>query len=52
MPITEEIQIECFKKYNFIVGMPKEGEFHPNKNPFYQCCLLYWYYEISNSKIY
>ena len=41
MPITEEIQIECFKKYNFIVGMPKEGEFHPNKNPFYQCCLLY-----------
>ena len=41
MPITEEIQIECFKKYNFIEGMPKEIEFNPNKNPFYKCCLLY-----------
>lgn len=38
--ITEEIQIESFKKFNFIKGMPKD-EFHPSKNPFYKCCLIY-----------
>ena len=38
---TEEIQIESFKKYNFIEELKKVEENNPNKNPFNKCCLIY-----------
>ena len=38
--ITEEIQIESFKKFNFIEGLPKEDLFNQSK-AFIKCCSIY-----------
>ena len=39
--ITEEIQIESFKKFNYVKGLPKEDLFGPS-NAFNKCCNIYW----------
>jgi hypothetical protein len=38
--ITEEIQIESFKKFNYVKGLPKEDLFGPS-NAFNKCCNIY-----------
>lgn len=38
--ITEEIQIESFKKFNYVKGLPKEDLFSPS-NAFNKCCNIY-----------
>ena len=38
--ITEEIQIESFKKFNYVKGLPKEDLFTPS-NAFNKCCNIY-----------
>ena len=38
--ITEEIQIESFKKHNFIEGLPNEDTFNQS-NVFNKCCNIY-----------
>ena len=38
--ITEEIQIESFKKLNFMEGLPKEDTFK-SSNVFNKCCNIY-----------
>jgi hypothetical protein len=38
--ITEEIQIESFKKFNYVKGLPKEDLINPT-NPFNKCCNIY-----------
>ena len=38
--ITEEIQIESFKKFNYVKGLPQEDLFGPS-NAFNKCCNIY-----------
>ena len=38
--ITEEIQIESFKKINFVEGLNKEDTFNQS-NVFNKCCNIY-----------
>jgi len=38
--ITEEIQIESFKTYNYVRGLPKEDVFNPT-NAFNKCCNIF-----------
>ena len=38
--ITEEIQIESFKRFNYIKGLPKEDLIYPS-NVFNKCCNIY-----------
>lgn len=38
--ITEEIQIESFKRFNYIKGLPKEDLINPS-NAFNKCCNIY-----------
>ena len=38
--ITEEIQIESFKRFNYIKGLPKEDLMYPS-NIFNKCCNIY-----------
>jgi hypothetical protein len=38
--ITEEIQIESYKKLNFMEGLPKEDSLNPS-NAFNKCCNIY-----------
>ena len=40
-PIIEEIQIESFKKFNFIDQLPTEESLNPVKNPFQKCCIIW-----------
>ena len=47
-PLAKIIDIESFKKYNFIVGMPKEEHIkgtHINASNC-QCCLIFWPFDI------
>ena len=41
-PIIEEIQIESFKKFNYIDQLPTEESLNPVKNPFQKCCIIWW----------
>ena len=41
-PLVTIIDIECFKKYNFIIGMPKEEHIKKNYvNTNCQCCYIF-----------
>ena len=39
--IIEEIQIESFKKYNYVEGLPKDDVYNPINNTFYRCCISF-----------
>ena len=42
-PLVNVIDIESFKKYNFIIGMPKEDNIKStNVNSNCQCCIMFW----------
>ena len=38
--IIEEIQIESFKKFNFIERLNNDV-YNPNQDPFHKCCIIY-----------
>ena len=40
-PLITVIDIESFKKYNYIYGMPSEEIIHKNVSSKCQCCLIY-----------
>ena len=40
--IIEEIQIESFKKYNYVEGLSKDDVYNPINNTFYKCCISFW----------
>ena len=40
-PIIEEIQIESFKKFNFIDQLTTEESLNPVKSPFQKCCIIW-----------
>ena len=39
--IIEEIQIESYKKYNFVEGLPKDDVYNPINHTFYKCCITF-----------
>jgi len=41
-PLVNIIDIECFKKYNYIVGLPKEDTIKNNVSANCQCCAIFW----------
>jgi hypothetical protein len=40
-PLAEIIDIESFKKYNYIFGMPSEANFNKNIKTNCQCCIVF-----------
>ena len=40
-PLAEVINIESFKKYNYIIGMPSEANFNRNLKANCQCCITF-----------
>jgi hypothetical protein len=40
-PLAEIINIESFKKYNYIFGMPSEANFNKNIKTNCQCCMVF-----------
>lgn len=40
-PLAEIINIESFKKYNYIFGMPSEANFNKNIKTNCQCCIVF-----------
>ena len=40
-PIIEEIQIESFKKFNFIERLTDNDTYNSNQEPFHKCCTIY-----------
>ena len=40
-PLAEIINIESFKKYNYIFGMPSEANFNKNIKTNCQCCMIF-----------
>ena len=40
-PLAEIINIESFKKYNYIFGMPSEANFNKNIQTNCQCCMVF-----------
>ena len=38
--ITEKIQIQSFKHYNYVKGLPKKDEYNPTNN-FHKCCFIF-----------
>ena len=38
--ITEKIQIESFKNYNYVKGLPKKDVYNPTNN-FHKCCFIF-----------
>ena len=40
-PLVNIIDIECFKKYNYIVGLPKEDTIKNNVSANCQCCAIF-----------
>ena len=40
-PLAEVINIECYKKYNYIIGMPSEANFNHNLKANCQCCITF-----------
>ena len=40
-PLAEVINIESYKKYNYIFGMPSEANFNHNLKTNCQCCITF-----------
>ena len=40
-PLVNIIDIECFKKYNYIIGLPKEDTIKNNVSANCQCCAIF-----------
>ena len=45
-PLVNVVDIESYKKYNFIIGMPKEDHIKKNQvTSNCQCCIMFWHYD-------